>query len=105
MALNTDKSGLVSDSSHSWGSNSLGKGNWGSSISVSNGWGSIAIVSSVADGWGSGNWGGSNGSWGKSWQRSSNGLNVHIGLSSWGSVISGVTSSIVDIRLSLWVPC
>merc|ERR1719474_2428942 len=112
MALNTDKSGLVSDSSHSWGSNSLGKGNWGSSIAVSNGWGSVAIVSSIADGWGSGDWGGSNGSWGKSGQRSSNGLNVHIGLSSrvsltssivdvglssWGSIVSGVTSSIMDI--------
>merc|ERR1719381_206366 len=95
MALNTDKSGLVSDSSHSWGSNSLGKGNWGCSIAVSNGWGSIAIVSSVADGWGSGNGGGSNGSCRKSRQRSSNGLDVHIGLSSRVSLTSGI----VDVGL------
>merc|ERR1719474_1019235 len=95
MALNTDKSGLVSDSSHGWGSNSLGKGNWGCSIAVSNSWGSVTIVSSIADGWGSGDWGGSNGSWGKSGQRSSNGLNVHIGLSSRVSLTSGI----VDVGL------
>ena len=99
MALNTNKGGLVSDTGHWGGDGVLGNGNsWGSGIAMSNGWGggiavsngwggsSIAVVSSIADGWGS------NGSWVSDGWDGSNGLNVNVWLSSWVNLASGIVN-------------
>merc|ERR1712121_633723 len=120
MALNTNKGGLVSNTGHWSGDGVLGNGNsWGSGIAMSNGWGggiavsngwgggSIAVVSSITDGWGS------NGSWVSDGWDGSNGLDVNIWLSSRVNLASGIvdvgliswgslTGSVMDVLLSCW---
>merc|ERR1719259_1267178 len=93
LALNSNKSGVMSDSGYGWGGNSLGNGNGGSSNgnswSSGNGATSNGSTSDSSDGWGSGDgrgssncWGGGDG-WGSNGDGGSNGLKVDVGLSCW----------------------
>merc|ERR1719204_808800 len=110
LALDSNKSSVMSDSGHCWGSNSLGNGKGGSSNS--NSWGSgngtasdgsiSSSVSDSSDGWGSGDgrgssngWGGSDG-WGSNGEGCSNGLKVDVGLSCW----IGLARCVMHILLS-----
>merc|ERR1719259_873509 len=119
LALNSNKSGVMSDSGYGWGGNSLGNGNGGSSNgnswssgngATSNGStsdgsvsGSVSCsVSDSSDGWGSGDgrgssncWGGGDG-WGSNGDGGSDGLKVDVGLSCW----IGLARCVMHILLS-----
>merc|ERR1719259_1055902 len=96
LALNSNKSGVMSDSGHGWGGNGATSNGSTSNGSVS------CSVSDSPDGWGSGDgrgssncWGGGDG-WGSNGDGGSNGLKVDVGLSSW----IGLARCVMHILLS-----